>query len=86
MIDWGVASRLRVLYDGKKGKKSPREYVFILPGSLWRERRYGFQQPKDQYHFEPSRPKKGDEVDLVVSDDTYNRLVFQRELRRRGGP
>jgi hypothetical protein len=81
-----VPSRLRVLYDGKKGKKSPREYVFIFPGSLWRERRYGLEQTKDQYHFEPSSPTKGQEVDLVVSDDTYNRLVRQRELRRRGGP
>jgi hypothetical protein len=67
-----------VTYDGRR---RGRDYVVIDPGTLWGEKPYGLK-PTDDFTFRPPSPAKGEQLSVVVSDETYRLLVLQRERRR----
>lgn len=74
-------SVIEAVYDGKR--RGERIYVLLLPFSVWGEKAFGLEKPKDDFVLRPSSPAKGDKVDVTVSAQTYQRLQFQRALRAR---
>jgi hypothetical protein len=69
-------SRLRAVYDGKRRGK---HMLVLLPSSEWGGKAYGLDR-EDDFRFH-GQPAAGAELEVTVSDPTYNRLARQRDRR-----